>query len=191
MLGILALAALLGGCGSGDEATTRDDVAAEAAPAGSGQASGSDRQEGNGAAADRDSEPPGKKKRKGEQNGSPGSDPGDVPDQQGSGAAHRERVKHKLEKSCPPEADEASCEAMVEEFLISKGKSKSSEVAAPEDCTRAMSKEECEATLKAQKASQGTYSVDVEECLDDPTPRCEEVLRPLFEQQQAAEQSAG
>lgn len=186
LLAIVALGALLGGCGSGDEATTNDGAAAEAAPAGSGETSGADRQGKTGAGGNRDSELPGKSKGKGEQNG-PHS--GDAPDERGSDSTRREIVKRKLEKSCPPEADEASCEAMVEEFLVSKGKSKASEVAGPEDCTRAMSREECEATLKAQKAAEDTYSVDVEECLDNPTPRCEEVLRPYFEQQQAAEQS--
>lgn len=191
MLGLLAivvLGALVGGCGSGGEATTNDGAAAEA---GAGETAGANRQSETGAEGNRESEPRGKSNEKGEQGGVPGSHPGDEPGERGSDSARREIVKRKLEKSCPPDVDKASCEATVEEFLDSRGKSKTSEVAKPEDCTRAMSKQECEATLKAQKASEGTYSVNVEECLDNPTPRCEEVLRPFFEQQQAAEQSGG
>lgn len=192
LLAIVALGALLGGCGSGDGETTQGSAAAEVAPAGAGEASGADRQGETGAEGNRASKPSGKGKGKGKQGGSPGSHSGKGPDEQGSNSArHREVVKRKLEKSCPPDVDRASCEAMVEGFLAADGKPKGRAVSRPEDCTRAMSKEECEATLKAQKASEGTYSVGVEECLDNPTPRCEEVLRPLFEQQQAAERSGG
>jgi hypothetical protein len=189
LLAIVALGALLGGCGSGDEATTNDGGAAEAARAGSGETSGADKQGESGAGSKGDSKSRGKDEGEGKRGGSPGSHPHAAADEPGSGSARREIVKRKLEKSCPPDADKASCEALVEGFIDGKGKSKGHGVNGPEDCTQAMSKEECEATLKAQKAGEGTYSVDVEECLDNPTPRCEEVLRPFFEQQQAAQQS--
>lgn len=192
MLGLLAivvLGALLGGCGSGDEATTSDSAAAEAARVGSGETSVADEQGETDAGSKGDSMSSEKSKGERKQGGSSDSHPDDAADEPGSGSSHREIVRRKLEKSCPPDVDKASCEALVDGFIDAKGKSKGREVNGPEDCAQAMSREQCEATLKAQRASEGTYSVDVEECLDNPTPRCEEVLRPLFEQQQAAEQS--
>ena len=146
------------------------------------------------APADRDGGQPGGGNKNGKEAGhgqavDPGS--GETAGDAGSRAARREKVERKLKERCPPDADAASCEALVEGFLAAKGKSTGSEVDEPADCTQAMSEEECERTLKAQKASEGNYSVDVEKCLANPTPRCEEVLRPLFEQQQAAEQSGG
>ncbi len=104
-------------------------------------------------------------------------------------SARRQQVKRKLERECPPDADDASCEAMVDGFIAGRGDSKGKPLNDPEDCTQTRSEQECERDLRAQKAAEDTYSVDVEECLDDPTPRCEAVLRPLFERQQAAEEA--
>jgi hypothetical protein len=196
-LGVLAISTagiLAAGCGSGDETTSATErTSAEAAAPDSGE-----KQEKKGrpsrAPADRDGGRPGKSNKSGKEAGhGQAADPGSVetPGDGGSMSARREKVERKLKEQCPPDADAASCEALVEGFLAAKGESTGRAVDEPGDCTQAMSKEECEKTLKAQKASEGNYSVDVEECLADPTPRCEEVLRPLFEQQQAAEASGG
>jgi hypothetical protein len=197
-LGVLAIGTagiLLAGCGSGDEATSATErTSAEAAAPDSG-GEGPERKSGpSRAPADRDGGQSGKSNKSGKEAGhGQATDPGsaDTPGEGGSTSARREKAERKLKEHCPPDADKASCEALVEGFLASKGKSTGSAVNEPSDCTQAMSEEECERTLKAQKASEGNYSVDVEECLADPTPRCEEVLRPLFEQQQAAEASGG
>jgi hypothetical protein len=141
----------------------------------------------SGAPADRDGGQPGR----GNKSGKAGQGQAADPNSGETATARREKVERKLKEQCPPDADMASCEALVQGFLAAKGKSTGSAVDEPGDCTQAMSKGECEKTLKAQKASEGNYSVDVEECLADPTPRCEEVLRPLFEQQQTAEASGG
>jgi hypothetical protein len=197
-LGVSAIAAagiLLAGCGSGDETTSATErTSAEVATPDSG-GEGQEKKSGpNRAPADRDGGQSGKSNKSGKKAGhGQAADPGsvDTPGDDGSTSARREKAERKLKEHCPPDADKASCEVLVEGFLAAKGKSAGHAVDEPGECTQAMSEEECERTLKAQKASEGNYSVDVEECLADPTPRCEEVLRPLFEQQQAAEASGG
>jgi hypothetical protein len=56
------------------------------------------------------------------------------------------------------------------------------------DCLQTMSRADCEALLTAQKAAaqrSGT-PVNVDDCMRNPTPRCEEVLSQMFEEQRAA-----
>lgn len=60
----------------------------------------------------------------------------------------------------------------------------------PSDCLKAMSREQCEALAAAEKGGHGE-SVNLEECIDNPTPRCEEVLRPVYEEQVAASNGRG
>ena len=60
-------------------------------------------------------------------------------------------------------------------------------VSSVEDCVKAIGKEGCERLLEAEKASQGGGpSIDVNECMKNPTPRCEAALRPILEAEQAA-----
>jgi hypothetical protein len=193
-LGVLAIGAagiLIAGCGSGDETTAATERTSAKAERNSGE--GQEMKGGPGRPpTDRDGGQPGKGDKSGNeaahgQVADPAS--GETAGDDDLRAARRDKVERKLEEQCPPDADAASCEALVEGFLGAKGKSTGSEVDEPGDCTQAMSREECEKTLEAQKASEGNYSVDVEKCLANPTPRCEEVLRPFFEQQQAAEAS--
>ncbi len=197
-LGVLTIGTagiLLTGCGSGEKtiSATERTSAEVAAPDSGGE--GPEKESGpSRAPADHDGGQSGKSSKRVKEAGhGRATDPGsaDAPGDDGSTSARREEAERKLKEHCPPDADTASCEALVEGFLAAKGKSTGSAVNEPGDCTQAMSEEECERTLKAQKASEGNYSVDVEECLANPTPRCEEVLRPLFEQQQAAEASGG
>jgi hypothetical protein len=52
-----------------------------------------------------------------------------------------------------------------------------------------MSRAECEEVLAAQRAAaEAGASIDVRECVQHPTPRCEEILRPILEAQRAAMQ---
>ena len=196
-LGVLALGSagiVLAGCGSGDETNSGTEMtSAEVAAPNSGEEKEKKGRPGR-APADSGGGKSGKSNKSGREAGhgqatKPGS--AATPGDDGSRSARREKAERKLKEHCPPDADKASCEALVEGFLAAKGESSGHAVNEPGECTQAMSEEECERTLKAQKASEGNYSVDVEECLADPTPRCEEVLRPLFEQQQAAETSDG
>jgi hypothetical protein len=178
------------GCGSEDGATVQGGPAGRSASAGSeeaAQSSGeSDRVAGRKARRDSADGP---EAGTSERHQAHGAGRTKEADGHGADSARRPQVKRKLEEECPPNADDASCEAMVEGFIADRGHSKGKPLNHPEDCTQTRSKEECETDLRAQKAAEGTYSVDVEECLDDPTPRCEAVLRPLFERQQAAEEA--
>jgi hypothetical protein len=62
----------------------------------------------------------------------------------------------------------------------------------PADCLKAMSRKQCEELVAAQRAAQGSgESVDVDECMENPTPRCEEVLRSAYEEQVAASRGEG
>lgn len=190
---IAAAAVLLAGCGSGNDATTANgEPGAGVAAAGGMESHGTpaqpDRGPVDGAGKQRREDGADAKQGRSEDKK---ASRGPAQPEDTSRPARRAKIERKLKESCPPDVDEASCEAMVEGFLASRGKSTGHAVEKPSDCTRSMSKEECEATLRAQKESEGNYSVDVEECLANPTPRCEEVLRPLFEQQRAAESSGG
>jgi hypothetical protein len=177
------------GCGSDNGTTVQGNAASGSASAGpeeAGQQSGeSDGVAGRKARRDSAEAPEaGRNGRSradgaGKANGAAGRDD----------SARRRQVKRKLEQECPPDADAASCEAMVDGFIAGRGDPKAKPLNDPEDCTQTRSEEECETDLRAQKAAEDTYSVDVEECLDNPTPRCEAVLRPFFERQQAAEEA--
>lgn len=189
---LLTLVLMLGaaGCGSDGGTTVPQGTAGRsdtAGPAGAGQQPGESGEIAGGKGGkDGAGGSPGGKNKRTEANGTGKTT---EPRGQDAGSARRRHVKRKLEEECPPDVDEASCKAMVDGFIAEGGHSQGKPLNDPGDCTRTRSKEECEASLKAQKAAEGTYSVDVEECLDDPTPRCEAVLRPLFERQQAAEEA--
>lgn len=187
------LGLVLAGCGSGGDATTQGGATGQSAATGSG-ASRQEAPRGDEAAAGKKSESEGREqagKRKGSEEREQGSGEAKDPSE-GSAATRQERAKRKLEKECPPNLSEDACAALVEGYITSgQEKSKGRVVSKPEDCTRVRSREECEATLRAQKAAEGTEGVEVEECLENPTPRCEEVLRVVIEQQQAAEAAGG
>jgi hypothetical protein len=97
---------------------------------------------------------------------------------------------HKVSKACPSSASRSQCEALVAGYEQSKS-APSYTVTEPEDCLKTMSRGECEVLLTAQKAAaESGTSVDVQECLRNPTPTCEAIVRPLLEQQRAAEEAA-
>ena len=100
-------------------------------------------------------------------------------------------VEQQAARHCPKGVALVQCEALVEGSKQGAN-SPSYTVSDPEDCLRAMSQEQCEATYKAQKeaAESAGPPVDVQECLKNMTPRCEAILRPLFEQQHAAEEAS-
>lgn len=189
-IAILLLACTAIGCGSsgGDTATT-PTAAAVQEEAASGTSSGG----GQGSRGGSETSKGGSKKSKahagaGNQAGrSRGSGKG----KRGDGASpHSAKVKRKLAKYCPPGTSKEECEGLVEGFL-EKQDAKSTQVAKPQDCTKAMSRSQCEELLRKQQqaaAGEGS-SVDVQQCMEHPTPQCEEALRPVFEQQLAAQQA--
>lgn len=63
----------------------------------------------------------------------------------------------------------------------------------PNDCLEVMSRAQCKALLAAQQAAAESENepVNVERCLEDPTPRCREVLESMAEDQHLTPQSAG
>jgi hypothetical protein len=182
-IGVVIL--LLAGCGSDGEDTATTPAAAvtqEEAASGTSSGGGQGSRDGSGAAKG------GSKKPKahagaGNQAGRSGAS--------GDGASpHSAKVKRKLAKYCPPGTSKEECEGLVEGFL-EKQDAKSTQVADPQDCTKAMSRAQCEELLREQQqaaAGEGS-SVDVQQCMEHPTPQCEEALRPVFEQQLAAQQA--
>ena len=58
----------------------------------------------------------------------------------------------------------------------------------PRDCLKVSTQAECEALVSAQAAAvqEAGVSVNVEECIQTPTPQCEAVLRRAIETQYAA-----
>jgi hypothetical protein len=193
----LALAIAACGCGSGGNTTSAQT--ATDGPTGSVVSSGAEpgaasrhravHASGDGSAAADGGKGNAKadSTREGERGGSP------VPDGHHSGARppkQQAAIEEEAVKHCPAGTDLPQCKALVEGAKQST-KTRSFEVKEPEDCLEAMSKSDCEATYAAQKeAAEATgESVDVQACLKSPTPKCEAILRPLFEQQQAAEEA--
>ena len=107
-------------------------------------------------------------------------------------AAKRRALGRKAAKSCPSGLDAAQCGMLVEAFA-KQDETDPHALNEPRDCVEAMSQANCEAMLTAQKAAaeHSTAPVSVDECVSNPTPRCEAVLGPMFEEQRAASQEAG
>ncbi len=84
---------------------------------------------------------------------------------------------------CPAGVSRRECEAIAEQVSDTPSYS----VSSVEDCVKAIGKEGCERLLETETASQGgSPSIDVNECLKNPTPPCEAALRPILEGEQAA-----
>jgi hypothetical protein len=186
VLAATLLALVVSGCGSGgDDSTT--------APAPTGPTSGSDSgatpggkeptTAGSGQKAARRA---GSKTVEGDSRRNPGGK--DVDSKPGK--RHSAKVKRKLTKYCPQGTSKEECEGLVEGFLETQD-AKSAQVAEPQDCTKAMSRSQCEELLREQQqaAAREGSPVDVQQCMEHPTPECEEALRPVFEQQIAAQQA--
>lgn len=103
-----------------------------------------------------------------------------------SGPGHRRAWGHKAAGDCPDGLSAAECGALVEAYGQAKAKgADATTLESPRDCLAVMSRGECEAMLGAQKAAAeaaGTPII-VEECMRNPTPRCEEALKQMFESQ--------
>jgi hypothetical protein len=87
--------------------------------------------------------------------------------------------------SCLEQFSRATCAEMAK-----PAEAPSQRIEEPDDCLQVMSRDECEALVAAQQAARYGESVNLEECIENPTPRCEEVLRSVLEAQEAASPNA-
>jgi hypothetical protein len=114
----------------------------------------------------------------------PGSDQTRTPAQQAA-------VERQAARNCPKGISLAQCESLVQGSKQAAS-APSYTVTQPEDCLKAMSKEQCEAIYRAQKeaADSSSPGANIQACLQNMTPQCEAILRPIFEQQRAAEEAS-
>ncbi len=100
-------------------------------------------------------------------------------------------IKRVAAKHCPQGVELNQCKALATDAEQAPS-APTYPAAVPEDCLKVMSREACEALYTAQKqaAEANGASVDVQACLQNPTPECERIVRPLVEQQRAAEEAA-
>jgi hypothetical protein len=114
-----------------------------------------------------------------------------VPAKDGSAAGHGATPDEgvdarKLAKICPRGLSRAECKSVAKDLAEP---SPSRTMDDPRDCLAVMSKEECESLAKAVTGAPTGGSVNVEECVKNPTPHCEEVLGPVLEALHAAHQA--
>lgn len=98
----------------------------------------------------------------------------------------RQGVVRRAQAACPKGLAAGVCRQTAEKYAAADP-GPADPASAPGECTNVMSRPECEALLTAQQAAAeaGGESINVEKCLREPTPRCEAVLGPVLEQQQA------
>lgn len=188
-LAALLIALAVSGCGSSGESKTTT------APAGAGGPTPTGSSES--AADGKSPRASGKKWKQTTKAGSQGAGGGGGKSsrKQGSSTAKGNpsstRVKRKLAKYCPKGMNRGACRAYIEGSAKTKG-APGSQISGPRDCTKVMSRAECEEVLSQQsQAGEEGSSVNVEQCMAHPTPHCEEVLREEIERQQAAQQAGG
>jgi hypothetical protein len=175
-LGVAILSAIflasLGGCGSDGEGESEKGAASPAKTTPGDNASGESRK-AQGAE--------GRQSPKGAA----------VPAKDGNAAGHGATPDggigaRKLAKICPRDLSRAECKSVVRDLAEP---SPSHTMDTPRDCLAVMSKEECESMAKAVTGTPTGGSVNVEECVKNPTPHCEEVLGPVLEAMHAARQA--
>lgn len=206
LLTVLALLIAAFGCGSSDDTTVAGSGPATGSDigdaAGSGAAQGKSEQasgksglggagNANGVAATVGADGGGKNAKTGSR--ADGAHSGDTVAGEGAdkkSSKHSAAIEGIAARHCPKGVDLSQCEALAEDAEQAKN-APSYVVTAPDDCLKAMSQDECEALYAAQKqaAEANGASVDVQACLRNPTPECEAVVRPLAEQQRAAEEA--
>jgi len=192
---VLAVASILFvaafGCGSSDDSTGTEapapDVARGASgDAGAAQADAGGKPKGGGKAAGGATGSDGARSKGADDSASP-PNVGRPNRNQGQDASGRSRaIRRAAAKHCPDGIDIPRCEALVEDYAQSED-TPSYEILTPRDCAKALSKEDCEAIYEAQKqaAEAAAPAVEYEKCVRNPTPRCEAILGPVLEQQQA------
>ncbi len=89
-----------------------------------------------------------------------------------------------MAKHCPATFEQSTCEALVE--AAGKPRDGSHAVDATGDCTEVLTKADCEAAYAVRdRAAEAPDSIlmsgtEFRECLENPTPRCEELLGPIL-----------
>jgi hypothetical protein len=90
--------------------------------------------------------------------------------------------------SCPTTLTRAQCAAVVR--ATTEG-APSNVLDEPRDCLKIMGRAECEAlAAKLRDVFKHSNTFSFDECLQNPTPKCEEVFGPVLEQQRAASQGS-
>lgn len=183
---LLALVAT--GCGSGGDSTTAPDTTGSTPGSSSGSTAGG-KESTTSEDGSKKTAQGGSKTGDGGSKGNPGGKNVDST----ASKRHSAKVKRKLKKACPKGMDENTCRDYIESSLEAEKGTNSTRVSGPGDCTKVMSRSECEELLQQQKqaAAEEGGSVNVEQCMAHPTPHCEEVLREEIERQQAAQQGGG
>jgi hypothetical protein len=185
---LLIAAGLAGGCGSGDD----EPSAVEGSAGGSldiGDGTGADDARHRAGGQARDTEAAATRADRlsdGDlrRTGNPSRSQRHV--RQGHGTA-KEEILSKAASYCLEHFSRATCVEMAK-----PPKGRSVRFDEPADCLKAMSRKQCEELAAAQRAAQGNgEGVDVDECMENPTPHCEEVLRPVYEEQAAASRGGG
>lgn len=95
------------------------------------------------------------------------------------------RVASSNSGRCPSGVSRAECEGIAEQV----GETPSTSVSSPEDCVKAIGREACERLLEVESAAKGGPSIDIKDCLERPTPRCEAALAPILEAERTASNS--
>lgn len=97
----------------------------------------------------------------------------------------------KLRRRCPKGMEPAACDELVKTYLEAQNPAPAPPQPEPGQCPEALSKAECEAAVAATKTAEKGGAVNVQECLANMTPQCEEALRAAFEAQAHAQEGAG
>jgi hypothetical protein len=102
-------------------------------------------------------------------------------------------VVKKLRKRCPKGMEAAACDDLVKAYVAAQNPNSQPSAPQPESgrCPESLSQAECEAALAELAAAEKGGSVNVDDCLADMTPQCEEALRSSFEAQHQAREEAG
>jgi hypothetical protein len=186
---LAALAAVAVGCGSGDDAGVGESSTEETSASGT---AGGAAQPSATAEKPKPSQRPQTQQpqaRPGASGKSGASNSTDAQQTAKPTPAHRRALGRRAAKDCPAGLSAEQCGALVEAYGAARGANPTT-LNGPGDCRQVMSQADCEAMLTAQKeaAEAAGTPLSVEECIQNPTPRCEETLRPMFEEQQAAGQ---
>ena len=161
----LVFAASFGGCGSGSDEASREQTALP-----DETTSGARPAENPGTARTQDAE----RNRSPEGTSGQGGDEAETERQAG---VEGQVTGHELAKICPRGLKRAECKSVAEDLAEP---SPSHTMEDPRDCLAVMSRDQCEALAEAVTGT-STGSVNVEECVRNPTPHCEEVLGPVLE----------
>jgi hypothetical protein len=98
-------------------------------------------------------------------------------------------VVAKLRERCPKGMERAACDDLVESYVAAQNpEAQAAPTPTEPGCPEGLSRAQCEAVLAQQGpgSTQGSAGVNVEECLANMTPQCEELLRASFEAQTQA-----